>query len=163
MRDTDYIAIPLRRRDGTVRAYAKIDYEDAALAGFRWCLHSKGYPGRIVCAGGCRETIRLNRVILALAPGDGLIAEHIARDPLNNRRANLRAVTHGQNMQNRDANGSSTSRYRGVHWSSRRGMWVAQAGLDGHVHWLGYHDSEEEAAMAARRFREEHMPYTVES
>ena len=48
MADTasSYLLIPLRRRDGTLRAHAIIDAADAHLADQRWSFHNMGYAAR---------------------------------------------------------------------------------------------------------------------
>jgi hypothetical protein len=152
--------IPLRRRDGSVRAHAKIDREDAHLAAYRWCLMPLGYVVRNLPrpAEGC---IYLHRAVLGLEPGDGLQADHITGDRLDNRRSNLRIVTNAQNSQNLSSKGG-TSRYRGVYWFADRGKWVAAVTLNGRRKTVGYFDSEDDAAHAASEYRRLHMPFSVE-
>ena len=52
--------------------------------------------------------------------------DHIDRNPLNNRRSNLREVTHTENMRNHSKRKDNTSGYTGVTWDKRVGMWEAQ-------------------------------------
>jgi hypothetical protein len=161
MRDTDYIAIPLRRRDGAVRAYAKIDYEDAALAELRWSWGAQ-YARRTVREDGGFRLYILHRVILGLAHGDPREGDHINLDKLDNRRSNLRIVTGAQNRQNRPSSAGSSSRFRGVFWHKHKRRWVAMVWVGPKAHWLGAFHSEEEAAAVASRFRSIHMPYSAE-
>src|SRR4051794_37235481 len=42
------IRVPLRARDGSVRAWALLDEQDAHLAEQRWCLDGDGYAVRTV-------------------------------------------------------------------------------------------------------------------
>lgn len=162
MPDVPYIEIPLRRRDGTIRGHAIIDAADAHLTIHRWHLNG-GYARRQVPRpGGSPQTVWLHRAILGLTPGDGVQADHIDRDPLNCRRANLRIVTHAENQQNCASKPGSSSRYRGVGWHKTGGKWTARARLNGIQHYLGLFDDEEEAAAAVSAWRLAHMPYTVE-
>lgn len=155
------VEIPLRRRDGTVHAVAVVDEVDAPLAAERWCLSAYGYVSRRVGGRKGGVTLWLQREIIGLERGDPLVVDHIDGDPLNNRRANLRVVTRGQNQQNRrGADRGSTSRHRGVSWSADRKKWVAAAKVDGKQRMLGRFDSEEEAARAASAFRRERMPFS---
>ena len=80
--------------------------------------------------------------------GSGLV-DHRNTDSLDNRRANLRLATHSQNSCNSRRDKSNTySRYRGVSFSKRKQKWFAAIRADGKKTWLGYFDSEEDAAKA---------------
>lgn len=153
--------IPLRARDGSVRAYAVIDADDEALVNqWRWHLHSGGYAVRNVNLGADQYIkICLHRLLLGLVDGDGLQVDHINVDKLDNRRSNLRVVTHAQNMQNHPGFGG-TSAYRGVSWDKRDRKWRAYANVNGRKRWIGYFADELDAAQAAAAFRSEHMPFS---
>lgn len=156
------VEIPLRRRDGTVRAWAIVDDIDADLLdGPRWCLW-EGYAGRYVRADGTQRAVFLHRQLLGLERGDRRVADHINGDRLDNRRANLRAVSHRENCQNLRSEPGSSSRYRGVYWHTARGRWGTDVRIDGRNHHVGYFANERDAADAAARFRAEHMPYSLE-
>lgn len=148
-----YLLIPLRRHDGSLRGHAIISYEDAHLAEHRWCLQPAGYAARS-SAG------RLNRVVLGLVRGDGLVADHINGDRLDNRRSNLRIVTQALNMQNKGAHVRGTSPYRGVGWDASHNAWRARVGQGDRVVFLGHFESETEAARVASAYRAQHMPYS---
>lgn len=143
--------------------HATIDAADAALVEpYRWHLDSEGYATRTVDAKrGVKE--RMARRIMGLVPGDGLETDHISRDKLDNRRYNLRVVTHAQNMQNR-ARTDGVSRHRGVSFRKNRKTrpWVAYGSVGGEQTHLGFHDTEQQAADAARAWRAEHMPYATD-
>ena len=86
------IRIPLiDGRDGSVVGHTLIDDADARLADFTWRLGRTGYAVRWRDGG----TIYLHREVLGLERGDGLEADHVNRDRLDNRRANLRAALGG--------------------------------------------------------------------
>jgi hypothetical protein len=157
--------IPLRARDGSVRAYALVDAEDYdALAAFRWHL-AKGYPGRMSSrTKGPRGVITMHRQLLGLAAGDPREGDHINGHPCDNRRENLRVVNKAGNMQNltrlspRNASG-----YRGVHWHKGVGRWRAMSTVCGRRFHHGFFDDPREAAAAAAAFRREQMPYSPEA
>lgn len=129
MADDDVIRIPLRSRDGSVRAWAIVDREDEDLAELVWFLNGCGYAGRNVrpantASGKSAQT--MHRIILARSVGRTLSrdeqCDHINGVRLDNRRENLRTATHGQNVVNRRGRGASV--YLGV---SRNGVgWRAQ-------------------------------------
>lgn len=148
------IEIPLAHGLGI----ALVDASDHELvAGRRWHLHAQGYA----CTGGGSSRSLMHRLILNLAKGDGHSVDHINRDKLDNRRANLRICTHAENMQNLGAKGGS-SQYRGVSWDSKRQTWVADVSPEGKKKTLGRFATELDAAKAAARWRHEHLPFSVE-
>jgi hypothetical protein len=148
--------VPIHRA-GAVVACAVVDEQDAALLGYRWRLDKDGYARRSVRDGARVFDVRMHRQIMGLERGDPLQVDHINGDPLDNRRENLRVVTHAENRQNVKAGfAGAKSRYRGV---SRAGdRWRAR--VRG-VH-LGLFDAEEEAGRAAAAYIRETMPFAVE-
>jgi len=74
--------------------------------------------------------------------------DHINRDSLDNRRSNLRQVTHAQNQYNQRGSRYSTSPYKGVSWDKARHKWCAQIMIDYHQNHLGRFDNEIDAAKA---------------
>lgn len=77
--------------------------------------------------------------------------DHINRDPLDNRRENLRPATQAQNMRNRGANKlKKRSCYKGVGFRPDlvQRPWTAHIQREHKAHWLGYYATEEEAARA---------------
>lgn len=149
--------IPLRRRDGSVRAYALVDDADFDRFGsLRWALQSAGYAYRWERQpDGSRRCVLLHRAIMALEPGDRREVDHENRSRLDCRRENLRVVPPGANNQNQGSRGSS--RFRGVSWEAGRGRWRARAGRE-HV---GRFADEIEAARAAEARRRELFPFAL--
>lgn len=62
--------------------------------------------------------------VLGKTPSKGMMADHINGNGLDNRRCNLRWVTHAQNMQNRHGWGKN-SFTMGVRFNNRTRKWVA--------------------------------------
>lgn len=153
--------IPLRDRTKAVIAHAIVDAADMPDVGrFEWCLNANGYAWRNDWKNRPRH-VYLHRHLAGGKPGDGLYVDHVNRDKLDNRRANLRLLTPRESAQNKPSIGG-TSSHRGVHWDAHRSKWAAHVQLDGIMHALGRFASEEEAAGVARQWRLEHMPATVE-
>lgn len=160
-----FFRIPLWAKDGTIRDYATVDPEDAHLAGHRWYMNNSGYAVRNEpIAGGKQRTVLMSRVILDLPHGDERECDHISRDKLDNRRCNLRIVTHAENMQNREYK-HGVSQYRGVskRKDKRKKPWTASLKKDGKSIHLGFYATEEEAAAVAAKARGELLPFAVES
>ena len=80
---------------------------------------------------------------------EGMVADHINNNGLDNRRANLRAATRAQNVRNRKKfRKPSRSKYKGVYWREHAKKWSVAIGIDGKRKYLGYFDNEIEAARA---------------
>lgn len=143
--------IPLRNQHGELVAEALVDDADVeAVSAWTWSLHPGGYAthaGRLL----------MHRVILGLEPGDPTQGDHINRDRLDNRRANLRRCTRAEQPQNMRAKGGS-SQYRGVSFCKQTGRWCAQVSMNHRHVNLGRYDDEVEAARVAEAYRREHMP-----
>lgn len=155
--------IPLLDKRGDVRSHAMIDAADAEWAAqWNWCQNGSGYVVRSAWIDGRTVMLRLHRELLGLTRGDGLIADHINRDPLDNRRANLRVVTARENSQNISPRQGASSQYRGVHWSARDQKWRAVVRDGSETYSLGSFDSEEAAAEAARKARAWLLPHAVD-
>jgi hypothetical protein len=158
------VKIPLRRRDGTIRAWTTVDGADyAELSGFSWSMGSHGYVRRGFRDGGKHYDELLARRLMGLGRGDSRQVDHLDRDKLNNRRANLRIVEDtAANCQNREARPGASS-YRGVAWDKAKGKWYANGRLNWRRHFLGYFDDEQEAAAAAAEWRRVNMPYSEDA
>jgi hypothetical protein len=103
------------------------DYE--SLVQYRWyLLKDKGgrrYAIRIPAVSEkLTRTLSLHRHIMQ--PGTGVSVDHKDGNGLNNQRDNLRIISHRSNIrafQRKRPNCSS--KYRGVHWSKTRSVWIA--------------------------------------
>lgn len=138
---------------------ALIDDADAdRVAGLRWKRTPLGYVARNMYEDGARRTVYLHRFLMGLTHVDKVTVDHINRDRLDNRRANLRVCTQAENCQNVPAAGGS-SPFRNVTWDRTRGLWQVQVTVAGKRHKLGRFASEVDAARAAQAFRDAHMPY----
>ena len=112
---------------------------------------------------GRRKTVTapLHRVVMKLL--SPLKVDHRNHNTLDNRRANLRLVTHAENMQNRKgARKQSSSGVRGVSWYPRTGKWKVGLKVHGRQIHLGYYDSLAEAEAAAIVGRQAHMTHSRE-
>lgn len=122
----DYVLIPVYGTvdgvKGVMVKQVKVSPEDVDLvSGYRWHL-TRGYAASVPSRKyGKRVQIYMHRLILK--PGDGILADHINRDKLDNRRSNLRPATESQNSCNRKTRGRSTQ-FRGV--CHRKGKFQGQ-------------------------------------
>jgi hypothetical protein len=161
---TRRVDIPLRARDGSVRAYAIVDAADFQWLN-QWTWRLDRYAFRSERIRGRHRTILMHRLILGLGWGDPREGEHEDRNRLNNQRSNLRIAERAglDNQQNRGPNANSTSGFRGVSWHRRGRKWRAKVKLAGTDHYLGRFDTPEEADAACKAFRAEHMPFSSDA
>jgi hypothetical protein len=131
---TDKTRIPLRDKDGNIVDYAIIDEEVFDnLNKTKWCITS-GYANS---GKGL-----MHRLILKAEKGQ--IIDHINHNKLDNRKENLRFVSHSQNAQNMKKKENATSKYRGV--CRLRNIWACQI----------RHDNQQESFSFKK---EEHAAY----
>lgn len=153
--------IPMYTRDGTVTRFTIVDAADVArISQWTWRFGS-GYARRGARINGRFRTIRLHREILGMADDDTREVDHINRDTLDNRRSNMRIVTHRENGQNLPSFGR-TSKHRGVSWNKARQKWQVAMGANKRIIYGGLYHSEEAAADVARAMRMRLMPGAVD-
>ena len=136
--------LPLFNLKGDEVAEALVSNEDyAALAGFPWYLASTGYAKT--------GNEYMHRMVMGLVSGDGLEVDHLNHITLDNRRENLRVVTHAENHKNRKLHARNTTGYPGV-WQKRGKRFVAQTAVGGKTIYIGTYDTAEEAHEARQAF-----------
>lgn len=125
-------------------AYAIVDdvnYDE--LSQWRWSLDYRGYAirGERFTADGLRRqrTVRMHAAVLGSRPG--LDIDHINRNKLDNRRANLRHVTRSENLANRAPSTPTRVTATGVRFDKLQRRWIVV--LDGRR--SGSYETEQEA------------------
>ena len=139
---------------GYIAVVDEDDYE--WLIKHKWCSssgHKTVYAVRGEATGVKykRKIVMMHRQILGTAPFAGAQVDHINGNGLDNRRTNLRWVTHKQNRRNEPKRRiKCTSSYKGVALVSgcKNPKWRAQIKVDGVQKFLGHFNEEIEAARA---------------
>lgn len=103
-------------------------------------------------------TLQLHRLIMDTP--SNLTVDHINHNTLDNRKINLRNVTHAENCQNKNVQRNSKTGVRGVHKHSKNNSWIAQLEVNGKKVYLGSYKSIEEANKAVIKGRKELLPYS---
>jgi len=134
--------------------WAILDQEDYyRLGNFKWHLNGNKnifYAVRDIKSCGQIKQVSMHREIMGQP--EGLLVDHRNCDTLDNRRENLRLATHSQNTHNRQKTKSKTSsRFIGVYFDKRTGLWAAKIRYEGKYKWLGRFKTEIEAAKAYDR------------
>lgn len=121
------------------------DYE--RLSKHSWCMDvGGGYP----MTRYKTKTRRMHKMVMR-AP-KGLYVDHINRNKLDNRKANLRIVTNSQNMLNTGMYSNNTSGYKGVVYHKRDKRWVAQVKINYKNIILGRFKDIDNAIEARKRW-----------
>lgn len=132
----------------TSTIFAWVDDEDFdRVSRYKWTLDTNGYVVRKeTLPGKVKRKVLLHRFIMN-AP-HGFDVDHEDHDPLNNLKSNLRICTRSQNSMNRGPKPGSSSQYKGVSFHKRDKAWRACLTVSGQRIDLGYHYTEQEAAIA---------------
>jgi len=125
---------------------ALIDAKDYSLVkDITWRIHNS--RGVLYARGWNGEKqIFLHRVLIGTPP-KGYDIDHINRDSLDNRRINLRVITHKQNNMNCKLPKNNKSGYKGVWWNPINKNWRARIGIYPKIE-VGSFDTLEEAVNA---------------
>lgn len=131
---------------------ALIDDEDFELVSqYKW--YAQYYSHRDVYAGRSRAGMRGKMILLhnfIVRPDEGYTVDHINRNPLDNRRCNLRLANSTQQVLNQGLKSNAKVPYKGVAMV-RSGKYVACVGAFGDVNHIGTFDSPTDAALAYDR------------
>jgi hypothetical protein len=106
--------------------FAWVDDEDLdKVSSVNW-----HYDGRYAANKTRQRKLYMHHLIIS-KPGKGYVVDHINRNPLDNRRANLRIITRRENQYNSGLWRHNKSGHKGVSWSEERQKWVAAMGRKG--------------------------------
>ena len=83
--------------------------------------------------------------------------DHINRNPLDNRRANLRPCTQSENSTNRPIQSNNTSGVIGVSWNKARKKWKARITTNHQEIHLGYFINKEDAIRTRLRAEQKYF------
>ena len=121
---------------------AVIDLDDAKRCkGYKWFVDTKDYV-----SANCNKTkIRLHRFIMNVLDNEDILIDHVDRNPLNNRKSNLRHCVYQENAQNRSILYRNVSGTTGIYWHKGKKKWEARIGVNDKCLYLGQYDNKEEA------------------
>jgi hypothetical protein len=85
------------------------------------------------------------------------LVDHKNGNGLDNTRTNMREATNQENARNQHKRAGTSSQYKGVCFIPVGGRWMASICLSGRSVHLGYHATEELAALAYDTAAREHF------
>lgn len=91
--------------------------------------------------------IRMHRQLLNISDPK-ITIDHKDHNGLNNQRDNLRVCNSAQNAWNKSVRPGGTSLYKGVSFHKKMGKYMAAIRRGGSGYYLGYFESQEDAAIA---------------
>jgi len=151
-----------RRIKLTRGQYAIVDPEDfERLHQFEWHCTSYGYACRKVPKKFRKSNERHAYMHKELCPvPEGMVVDHVNRNKLDNRKANLRPATKQQNAWNGTfRRRTGKPRYGGIKWDKALKKWRVRLDINGRAESFGCYADEVEAAQAydhlARKYRGE--------
>jgi hypothetical protein len=123
----DYYEIVIKNSQGVEVGRAKVDSDDIERClRLKWRLAGRGYAYSFEYIDGKQKHYKLH--ILIMGKKDSLEIDHINRDKLDNRKSNLRFVTHKENTFNQSVRVNNKSGIRGISYDSSRKKWIATIG-----------------------------------
>lgn len=127
------------------------DYED--LLQYSWYVHKESgaqdTPRYIAEARVNGKYVKMHRYIMKARRNQ--IVDHINRDPLDNRKSNLRFVTRSQNRHN-SIRGKNKAGHKGIYWIEGKKAWRAVIKIKKKVHYIGQFKKKRDAIKAYREY-----------
>ena len=129
------------------------DYDK--IKNYTWSRRNEGYAGCTRKENGKPRIYNAYRIIMGVEDSK-LEVDHINGDKWDNRKCNLRIVTHADNTKNRKLDKRNKSGYTGVK-ETKTGTWNAQIYCDGKCINLGTYKTKEEAVKARKAGEEKYF------
>lgn len=126
------------------------DKEDFDLVkDYTWRSDKFGYIYTGIPLNGKIKTILMHRLIMNQT-NPKIEIDHINGKENDNRKENLRSVTHQQNSMNKSLDKNNTSGHKGVHYCKSENKWKSYITFEGKRKNLGTFENLEEAVVARK-------------
>ena len=132
------------------------DYEK--IKDFNWHINDQGYVLARIKKDEKFTEIRMHRIILGVNnKNDEVDHIHGKNSRRDNRKGNLRVVTHSQNNINKGIRANNTSGVTGVDYVKRLNKWRARISLDNRNMVIGLFDDKNDAIIARENAEEKYF------
>ena len=121
---------------------------------WKWHAYARGhtyYVARNQYNNKTRTHVSMHRLISGLSRNDGKEVDHVNRNGLDNRKSNLRVVSHLINMRNHGTHIVNKSGHNGVYKNPKSGKWCACISVYSRNIHLGSYRLIEDAIEARRQ------------
>lgn len=140
----DYAEVIIYNKQCKEIARAIIDLDDIArVKQHKWSYHNGYVINR-------KFNLSLHRFIMN-NPSDDVIIDHINRNPLDNRKCNLRPCSSQENCMNKGIQSNNSSGFPGVSYKKDKNKWKAYISINRRQIYLGYFDCIEDAIKARKQ------------
>ena len=142
----DYAEMYLYNAKHELVGKALIDLDDIErIKQYRWSTNKNREKNLYVQCTKLRTG--LHRFIMNVTDSKTIV-DHINRNPLDNRKCNLRICTNQQNICNCDIPKNNKSGCKGVYWAKDKQKWTVQISINNKTKYIGRYSSYEEAVKA---------------
>jgi hypothetical protein len=145
-----FAMLPLVGIRGRGQSVLVSDVDVPRVESHRWFLNKGGYACANVRPDGREGTVKLH--VHLFGTRRGLELDHINRDRLDNRRSNLRWVSHAENMQNTMMRRTNRCGAHGVRWHAKSRLYQARIQRFGKTIYLGYYTELDAAARVVQQW-----------
>lgn len=116
------------------------DCDFLVLSKYKWSISTGGsgnfYAHRRLSNAEGGKLIKMHKAIMCTP--NGMCVDHINGNTLDNRRCNLRVVSHADNMKNKQPYKNGTSKYKGVGYFKTMRTYRARIRVDGRLTHVAY-------------------------
>ena len=125
------------------------DYDK--IKDYCWDINHEGY---VICNS---NQIYIQNIIMDTNNDDDFSVDHIHHKTYDNRKSELRIVTHSNNCMNRSFNQYTKSGITGVTWCDDMSKWRVRIGVNNKRITLGYYSNIDEAAKVRKQAEDKYF------
>ena len=162
--ENDYAYIEIIKNEQVHKVL--FDIEDLALIqNYKWHIRYNSNRKTNYVVGWDKENnnhIKIHRLITNCEKK--FVVDHINRNPLDNRKCNLRICTTKENKQNQvTQKNNKSSGHQNVYWDNIQKKWRVGLRINRKLTYFGRYTNLEDAINKAKEMRRIYFPYSIEA